>query len=92
MIVAGKKHVRKIDHQMDSNEVLLCLKYHKKSMDSNNSHSLADLWPSACFIRAIIAISRSSKHYYTPDMPQKAVPAKVDLSTFGTGLLLVVCH
>ena len=28
--VVKKKHMRKLDHQMDSNEVLLSLKYHKK--------------------------------------------------------------
>ena len=30
MVVAGKKHMRKLDLQMGSNEVLLCLKHHKK--------------------------------------------------------------
>ena len=31
MAVAGKKHMRMLDLQMDLNEVLLCLKYHKSS-------------------------------------------------------------
>ena len=45
--MVGKKHVRNLDIQMDSNEVLLCFKYHKKvvakSVD-NNSQSFSDLW------------------------------------------------
>ena len=80
-----KRHMRKLDHQMDSNKVLLCLKYHKKvakSMVNNNSQPLTNLWPSACLLRATTAISRPSKHYCTPDMPQKTVPAKADLFTF----------
>ena len=78
--MAGKKHVRKLDHQMDSNEVLLCL----KSMVSNNSQRFADLWPSACLLRDATAISRPSEHYCMPDMPQKTVSAKADLFTFGS--------
>ena len=27
--MSKKEHVKKLNHQMDSNEVLLCLKYHK---------------------------------------------------------------
>ena len=41
-------------------------------------------WPSACLLRAATAGSRPSENYCTPDMPQKAVPAKADLFTFGT--------
>ena len=58
-------------------------------MDNNNSQSFADLWPSACLLRAATAISRPSEHYCTPDMPQKAVPAKADLFTFGSVSVVV---
>ena len=90
--MAGKRHVRKMDHQMDSNEILLCLKYHRKvakSMVNNNSRPFADLWPSAYLLRAATAISRPSEHYCTPDMPQKTVPAKADLFNFGSVSVVV---
>ena len=52
-------------------------------MDNNNSQLFADLWPSACLLKAATAVSRPSEYYCTPDMAQKAVPAKADLFTFG---------
>ena len=60
-------------------------------MDNNNSQSFADLWPSACLLRAITAISRPSEHFCMPDrdMPQKTVPAKADLFTFGSVSVVV---
>ena len=58
-------------------------------MDNNNSQSFADLWPSAYLLRAATAISRPSEYYCMPDMPQKAVPAKAGLFTFGSVSVVV---
>ena len=52
-------------------------------MVNNNSQPFVDLWPSACLLRAAMAVSRPSKHYCTFDMAQKAVPVKADPTTFG---------
>ena len=53
-------------------------------MDNSNSKSFTDLWPSACWLRAATAVSKPSEHYCTTDMAQKAVPANVNLFTFGS--------
>ena len=58
-------------------------------MDNNNSESFAYPWPSACLLRAVMVISRPSKHHFMPDMPQKAVPAKADMFTFGSVSVVV---
>ena len=58
-------------------------------MDNNNSQSFANLWPSACLLRAATAVSRPSEHYCMPDMAQKAIPAKADLFTFGNASVVV---
>ena len=58
-------------------------------MDNNNSQSFANLWPSACLLGAATAISRPSEHSCMPDRPQKAVPAKADLFTFGSVSVVV---
>ena len=58
-------------------------------MVNNNSQPFANLWPSACLLRAAAAVSRASKHYCMSDMAQKAVPAKADLATFGSVSVVV---
>ena len=58
-------------------------------MDNNNNQSFADLWPSACLLRATTAVSKPSEHYCTPDMVQKAIPAKADLFTFSSVSVVV---
>ena len=58
-------------------------------MDNNNSQSFANQWPSACLFRAATAVSRPSEHHCMPDMPQKAVPVKADLFTFGSVSVVV---
>ena len=60
-----------------------------KSMDNNSSQSSVDLWPSACLLGATTAILGPFKHYCIPDISQKAVPAKADLFTFGSVLVVV---
>ena len=55
----------------------------------NNSQSFANLWPSVCLLKAATAILRPSEHYYTPDMPQKVVPAKAGLFTFASVSVVV---
>ena len=58
-------------------------------MNNSNSQSFADLWPGVCLLRAATAILRPSEHYYMPDMPPKAAPAKVDLFTFASVSMVV---
>ena len=58
-------------------------------MDNNISHPFADLWPNACLLRAATAVSRPSKHWCTLDIPQKSVPGKADLFTFGSMSVMV---
>ena len=58
-------------------------------MVNNNSQPFADLWPSAYLLRAATVVSRPSEHYCMPDMAQKAVPAKADLTTFGSVSVVV---
>ena len=58
-------------------------------MDNNNSQPFAGVWPRACLLRAATAISKPSKNYCMPDMPQKTVPTKADLFTFGSVSVVV---
>ena len=58
-------------------------------MDNNNSQSFADLWPGVCLLRTAMAFLRPSEHYCIPEMPQKAVPAKAYLFTFGSVSVVV---
>ena len=58
-------------------------------MVNNNSQPFADLWPSACLLRAAAAISRPSEYYCMFDMAQKAAPVKADLTTSGSVSLVV---
>ena len=60
-------------------------------MVNNNSQPHADLWSSACLLKAAAVVSRPSKHYCMSDMAQKAVPAKADPTTctFGSESVVV---
>ena len=89
--MAGKKHMRKLDFQMGSHETPLYFKYLAISMDNNNNQLYGNLQPSACLLRATIAISRPSEHWCMFDIPKKAAPVKADLSTCGSGTM-VFCY
>ena len=96
MAVVRKKQVRKLDLQTGLNKVLLSLKHHKMQPNrwiattaSNLPIYMAQYIASICLLRVTTAVSRPSEYLCISDMPQKAVPAKVGLFTFGSGSVMV---
>ena len=85
-----EKHVGKLDHQMDSNKVLLCLKYHKISQINGHKTTIVNHLP------VYISVPACSR----PQWPFQGHPSTIvcltclrkQLKQKQPCLLLVVCQ
>ena len=60
-----------------------------KSMVYIINQSYGDFQPGGCLYKPTSGIQWTPEHLWTSDRPQKQASAKADLSTFGSGVLVI---